>query len=393
MRIAFVNHSRRRVGGAEVYLDSIIPAIAQAGHEVSLLCEDDQADAKRECIRIPEDSPTWSIKQLGVARPLQELETWKPDVCFTHGLRRFELESKIVDRFPSALYVHSYYGMCISGTKMHNTTPPTCCERRFGLTCLACYFPKHCGGGNPLTMWQLYRLQSRREQIMRRYRVLIANSDHMARELARHEFASQRVYYPLLASYDAKSTVRTLSDEIRLIFAARMTSLKGGHYLLDALPQVQKRLQKRIHLTMAGEGPDRSAWERKAASVRSSTINIDFPGWLGSEGLREVLATAQLLVYPSIWPEPFGLSGLEAGLHGVPSVAFAVGGVPEWLHDGVNGHLASVGTQPLAEAIARCFSSPGHYHELCAGACRRAGEYSLQSHLSELIPLLQRCAG
>ena len=43
---------------------------------------------------------------------------------------------------------------------------------------------------------------------------------------------------------------------------------------------------------------------------------------------------------PSIWPEPFGQVGPEAGLYGVPAAAFAVGGTPSWLTDGVNGRLA-----------------------------------------------------
>lgn len=34
------------------------------------------------------------------------------------------------------------------------------------------------------------------------------------------------------------------------------------------------------------------------------------------------------LVIPNLWPEPFGLVGLEAAQYGVPAVSFAVGGIP-----------------------------------------------------------------
>jgi glycosyltransferase involved in cell wall biosynthesis len=392
MRIAFVNHNRRKVGGAEVYLDSVIPAFVRAGHEIACLFEDDLAIAGREPITIPDGTPMWSVATLGNSRALNELKAWRPDVCFTHGLRDIELETGIVALGNSALYVHNYYGSCISGTKTHSTSSPTPCERRFGAACLAHYFPKHCGGNSPISMWQRFRLQSKRLELMRQYRVLIANSDHMVRELARHDLKSERVYLPAM-SYGESATSPVSGDgEVRLIFAARMTSLKGGQYLLAALPSVQQQLQRKLHVTLAGDGPDRNKWEWMAASLRSDHIAIEFSGWLGATELPHALAASHLLVYPSVWPEPFGLSGLEAGLYGVPSVAFAVGGIPEWLHDGVNGHLSPVGAQPLADTIVRCLSDPQRYAQLRAGACRRAREFTLDAHLAKLLPILERCA-
>ncbi len=392
MRIALVSHSRRKIGGAEVYIDSVMNAIAHAGHHVACLCEDDAAYADRETIRLPGDSPAWCTGKLGASQAVAQLVAWRPDVCFGHGLHSPDLEAQVVDRFPSALYVHNYYGTCISGTKTHNTTEPTCCERRFGASCLVQYLPRHCGGSNPFTMWKLYRSQSQRLSIMRRYRALIANSNYIARELANHNLTSERVYYPLPAPVREAAPAPRMEEEIRLVFAARMTSLKGGQYVLAALRDVQRRLQKRIRLTMAGDGPDRASWEQTANSVRSEWIRIEFHGWLGAAGLAKELSASHLLVYPSIWPEPFGLSGLEAGLYGVPSVAFSVGGIPEWLHDGVNGHLASVGSQPLADAIVNCLADPIHYAQLRTGARGVAEQYTLDAHLSQLIPILERCA-
>ena len=52
------------------------------------------------------------------------------------------------------------------------------------------------------------------------------------------------------------------------------------------------------------------------------------------------MASADLLVVPSLWPEPFGLVGLEGARSRLPAAAFAVGGIPDWLRSGVNGYLA-----------------------------------------------------
>ena len=393
MRIAFVSHSRHKIGGAEVYLDSVIPAVARAGHAIACMFELEFPDIGREPIAVPENAPIWSITALGRVRALAELKAWRPDVCFTHGLHDAELEAGVVALDHSALYVHNYYGTCISGTKTHDTATPKPCERRFGAACLAQYFPKHCGGNNPFSMWQRFQLQSKRLDLMRKYSVLIANSDHMVRELARHDLPSERVYLPVTEAAGSSSKAPgSLDGDLRLIFAARMTSLKGGQYLLAALPDVQRRLNKKLHVTFAGDGPDRSSWELTAASLRSEHIAIEFSGWLGAANLRDALAASHLLVYPSIWPEPFGLSGLEAGLYGVPSVAFAVGGIPEWLHDGVNGHLAGSGAQSLSDAIVRSLGDPQHYSQLRTGACLRAREFTLDAHIAQLLPILERCA-
>ena len=70
---------------------------------------------------------------------------------------------------------------------------------------------------------------------------------------------------------------------------------------------------------------------------QAAGISVEFAGWLHQDALTLRLASTDVVVMPSLWPEPFGLVGPEANRHGVPVVAFATGGIPEWLHDGVNG--------------------------------------------------------
>lgn len=375
-----------------MYLDSVIPALAMAGHQIAFLHEDEPSALNRVSIAIPSDSPVWCTARIGREHAVRSLKRWNPDVSYTHGLRDPKLEAAVVSTGASVMYVHNYYGTCISGHKTHNTSPPRPCDRKFGATCLVRYFPQHCGGSNPLTMWQMYRLNSRRLQLMRRYRKLMTNSRHLVRELARYNLAAECIRLPVTAPPQLQPADTVLGGELRLVFAARFMSFKGGQYLLGALQEVRRRLQKKLRAIFAGDGPERSAWEQIASGVRSDDIAIEFSGWLSPAELQEILACSHLLVYPSLAPEPFGLSGLEAGRFGVPSVAFAVGGVPEWLHDGVNGHLASVvTTQSLADAITRSLQNPEHYAHLRQGAYLRAQEYSLSSHIAQLVRTLTEC--
>ena len=147
------------------------------------------------------------------------------------------------------------------------------------------------------------------------------------------------------------------SRQVKLLFAGRMVFEKGGDILIRATTQVASLLSRPVLLDLVGEGPDRLAWRKLADNVmrQNSSVKIIFHPWLESAELAAAFDGADLLVVPSVWPEPFGLTGPEAGLHSLPSAAFAIGGIPEWLHEGVNGHLA--GAHPctsdnLAAAIA-----------------------------------------
>src|SRR5438034_1221443 len=75
-------------------------------------------------------------------------------------------------------------------------------------------------------------------------------------------------------------------------------------------------------------------------------------GWVTGEERWRWLRTASLLAVPSTWPEPFGLVGLEAAALGVPTIAFDVGGVRDWLRPDENGFLVAA-NPPRASAFAQ----------------------------------------
>ena len=145
---------------------------------------------------------------------------------------------------------------------------------------------------------------------------------------------------------------------------------------------------------MAGDGSERRAWEAAASEVHAanSEVTIEFHGWLKGKEFDRLLTSTHLIVVPSLWPEPFGKAGLEAGLHGIPYAAYAVGGIPEWLREGTNGHLAP-GDPPtvagLSTAIVACLSDPIHYRHLCRGSQRISNEYNLDNHIDQLLTVLR----
>jgi glycosyltransferase involved in cell wall biosynthesis len=128
----------------------------------------------------------------------------------------------------------------------------------------------------------------------------------------------------------------------------------------------------------------------------NSSVKTIFRPWLEPAELGAAFDSSDLLVVPSIWPEPFGLTGPEAGLHSLPAAAFAIGGIPEWLHEGVNGHLADAHPcrpDALAAAIAECVRDEPHYLKLREGAYQVASQFELNDHVSQLVAILSATIG
>jgi glycosyltransferase involved in cell wall biosynthesis len=400
MRIAIVSWSRRKAGGAETYLETVIPALTSAGNEVAYFCEVDRP-ADREPIDLPAGTPQWCVEQ-GSEEALDGIREWRPDLVYAHGLADPSIEDLVVAGRRTVGFAHNYSGCCASGTKTFAFPQTRACERRLGWGCLLNYYPRRCGGLNPATAWESYRRETRRLQVIRGYSAIVTGTAHMRREYIRQGFDERRVRlipYPLTGLDEGPPPVRAIRDdgELRILFAGRMVNLKGGDYLIRALSAASAALRRSLRLTMAGDGPARSAWELQAARLRErhASLSIEFRGWLSGAAYQAVLADAHLIAIPSLWQEPFGLSGLEAARQGIPAVAFAVGGIPEWCVDGVNGHLAP-GAPPtatgLAEAIVKCLADSSHYVRLSDGARSRVHEFTLSGHIKKLTALFAEVA-
>lgn len=405
------------MGGTETYLGLIIPELARVGHELALWHESD-VPAGREQIALPEGVPSWCVKELGERRALAELRGWRPDLIYTHSLMSPRLEEETLRIAPAVFFAHAYYGTCISGGKAFKRPGVEPCDRRFGWECLLKYYPRRCGGLSPLTMVRLFRLQSKRLELLSRYEAILTHSSHMHAEYLKHGLPPERVFnlsyyahgsYKPAPSEDEEGFARLLADaaprevekekaSYELLFLGRMELLKGGGVLVEALRRIREELGKPVRVTFAGDGPERRKWERAASKVARGVegLSVRFVGWLERARLDEVYAGTDLLVFPSLWPEPFGLVGPEAGLRGVPVAAFDVGGVSDWLIEGVNGHLAP-GRPPtaegLAEAVVKCLRDPEAYRRLRRGAVETAQQFSLKNHLAALADVFGKVLG
>jgi len=381
--------ARNLLGGVETYLASILPALVRAGHEVTLGYEQEAAESMGalapDQVRMVQFSSKWAATLKGEE---------PPDVVLLNGLWNPLYEMRLVDWAPTVYFAHNFWGVCISGSKRWGRPFPKTCTRSFGPGCLIHYLPHGCGGLNPFVALEMFSAQSKRLGTILRSRAVLVASEYMRREYERNGVAPERINVipPFVREPEEEpQNVEQRRRGRRLVFLGRMTQLKGPTYLVRAAHELNSTDGQSWTVVFGGDGPER---ERVLAEAKRLDVPLECAGWVDASRRDELLRSAALLVLPSTWPEPFGIVGLEAARLGVPSVAFGVGGIPEWLESGVNGELAEfpASVRSLADAVRRATSSEAHYRQLCHGATERSRHFSEAAHFSPLLRTLQAAA-
>ena len=334
---------------------------------------------------------------------MDRIGQWGPELCFSHNMSTLDIDRELVARWPVVKFMHGYFGTCIGGQKRHGFPVAQPCDRRFGSACLGLYGPRHCGKLRFGTFVRDYRWAREQHDLLAGYRTIVVASEHMKREFVRNGVQPAQVHVnPLFPTHMERPRdshaivhgVRLQADlgpaeagpdkEPCVAFVGRMTVLKGGDLLVDAIALASEQLGRSIRLLMIGDGPQRTAWEQRASR---RGVPWTASGWLTGDDRWIALRQATVLALPSTWPEPFGLVGLEAAALGLPAVAFDVGGIREWLRPGVNGHLAPADpprASGLAGALVRMLSDSEGLNAMSRDAVAIAVEMSLARHLDRL---------
>jgi glycosyltransferase involved in cell wall biosynthesis len=125
-----------------------------------------------------------------------------------------------------------------------------------------------------------------------------------------------------------------------VLFAGRLSPGKGVPDLLSATPYVAARVPG-VQVVLAGPG-----------NIATTDPQVRSLGSIPHEAVMGLHHLADLVVVPSVWPEPLSRVILEAMATGRPVVGTAVGGTPEMISHGENGLLVPRNDpRQLAEAI------------------------------------------
>lgn len=142
-----------------------------------------------------------------------------------------------------------------------------------------------------------------------------------------------------------------------ILCLGRIEAEKGFDVAIQAFGLIAKRYP-RSRLVIAGDGQELKKLKIQAAEL-GITLRIDFVGWLHPEYVPEFINTSTMVVMPSRWREAFGLVALQAAQMGRPVVATSTGGLPEVVIDGVTGLLVPIDDAvAMADAMTRLLDDP-----------------------------------
>ena len=117
-------------------------------------------------------------------------------------------------------------------------------------------------------------------------------------------------------------------------------------------------LNPRLRLVLKGEGPEKESMIRLVAEQGLSAV-VMFAERSDYSRVPEDLQSSDIFATTSR-SDGTPVSLLEAMSAGLPCIASAVGGIPEWIEDGINGFLIPSGDQQaLSERILQLAGDPG----------------------------------
>ncbi len=395
MRIFLVNDRWGADGGSEVVLSSLIAALRDRGHTLRL-CVSSIAD---DAPRLPADVEIAHVPWRGIREASdprngdlvhQAAAAFQPDVVYAHNV----FDHSVVNRLQSWPFVwhnHDHRVHCLNGNRRYRRSGAIC-SSPLGSACIVHAVTEHCGDGPNRRTLELLRLRKKLLKTLRGSEGVVVFGEYLKSILQANGFAADRILVvpPLIRywhvgeppSYPAHEGSRTV------VFVGRLIRDKG----VDDVLWLGRRLIEsglNARVVVAGKGQLRSLVIDAAERPDSG---IEYRGECSAADLSQLLAEASVIVVPSRWPEPFGLAGPEALLHGRPVVAYRVGGIANWLVDGVNGLAVQCGDRAtLFEAVRTLLETPARAAAMGArGATIARERYAPAASLEALEHFLVR---
>jgi glycogen synthase len=184
--------------------------------------------------------------------------------------------------------------------------------------------------------------------------------------------------------------------DLRLLYAGSLVPHKGVHVAIDAMGELARQgALKGLHLTIVGSGrPDYEAHLHQAVADQGLQAWVRFQARVARSEMPDQVASHDVLIFPSEWPEPLARMTQEAMASGAVVVGTTTGGTGEILEDGVTGLVFAPGDAAgLAQCIRRLAADPALFARLAASARRRVEEkFSFQRMLDQVEEALASTA-
>lgn len=397
MKVLVVNHSLHPVGGAEIYVRTAVAALASRGiRPVGL-------SADLEPPELPELAAWHSVPEFF----LSSLRPWQLARCARavdavralHARERFDLAQlhlfdsplgmrHLVRTIPTIRFVHTAWPYCPAGTRWLPRSNAEC-RVRPGFRCLTVDKREKClttsRGERFGIKDSLRRIADMRIQAwaMRHASIVVANSEYTAQQI---EGLIGPCSHVCVLPPPIPGSAATPREPVRgrLLFVGRLVPAKGCADAIRAVAAIPDTV-----LAIAGDGPERGALEEQARGLGVGD-RVLFLGWLARPEVDEEMQKAEVVLFPSSWPETFGQVGPQAAANSRPVVAYSTGGVVSWLSADTGTLVPPGDLEALVRATRELLKDPAHARQLGTNARKAMERFNPDVFADKLVLIARR---
>ncbi|MBU0615373.1 MAG: glycosyltransferase family 4 protein [Nanoarchaeota archaeon] len=360
MKILFISeyYLPKIMGGGEINLSLIAKALVEAGHDVSVLTSRFKGLKKEEVVD--------GVKVLRLLRTSENISgvigNLKRSIVFAKSVKKelgkINKEYDIVHFIGASISggwkqknffatIESYISICPKGDLLYQGK----CECNYDCTFgrfLKCVTKSSEIGKmknrlylkyNPLFWGYLFIYFKRMNKSLSNYN-LVAISEYVNKRLGKFGLKGEVIpnIIEVEKFYDAKPN----NKKPHILYMGSLVKYKGPQVLLSAVVGLD------CHVDLYGDGPLKP---ELLEFIRKNKIDAKIHTPVPYDKVPDVYANTDIVVFPSIWPEPFGRIAVEGMAAGKVVIGSDVGGICEIMD---KEHLfGPVDTQVLRKKILR----------------------------------------
>jgi len=379
MKIGHFVRALWKNGGLSAYVRRIAAAQSAMGHDVIFLDRTRAPNSNTGQTEQPQYVPD-DVSLFSTARAAHL------DILHLHGeIAQVPPPDLAVIRTP-----HTHQPYCPTGGRFLERRQCACPRRYSLLGCLYGHLIDGCGSRRPRNILYNFQATWGEMRVLRKV-PSIAISHYVKEQMVRSGYDPALIHVLHHPGPDIpQATTPPPPDTARFLFLGRIAPQKGLPWLLEALALCPQDLL----VDVAGEGHKLEEC-RQTCAILGLTGRVTFHGWQAPAGVFALLQSCRALVFPSLWPEPFGLVALDAMAAGRAVIAGRSGGIPEIVQEGRSGLLVNPGDAPaLAQAMQQLAQQPALATQFgYEGRRILENDFSMEKHMDGLMALYAQVMG
>ena len=197
--------------------------------------------------------------------------------------------------------------------------------------------------------------------------LLIADSTQVMEDLIKVRVGTKnewRVIPPgvrslrITSQEEARKILKVNDINFLICWIGRFADIKNPMLALTSYFEISADSRKSMSMVMVGDG---DLLEECRKYSEENNLHVIFPGW--QSNVDTYLAAANVLLVTSK-NEGFGMVIAEAGFFSIPCISTDVGGVREFINDGINGVLTEASPKAIANNLKKLYSDSGERNSL-----------------------------